>query len=84
MKRIWTIIGVDDVPRSFTWYGWILRDDQCALCGIKGVDSAQAGTRARVFSRRFRADHPLHRMTRQGAGAHRRFTYPRPAAPDNR
>ena len=20
MKRIWTIIGVDDVPRSFTWY----------------------------------------------------------------
>jgi len=20
MKRIWTIIGVDDVPRSFEWY----------------------------------------------------------------
>jgi hypothetical protein len=24
MKRIWTIIGVDDVPRSFTWYQALL------------------------------------------------------------
>jgi aryl-alcohol dehydrogenase-like predicted oxidoreductase len=22
MKRIWTIIGADDVPRSFTWASW--------------------------------------------------------------
>ena len=24
MKRIWTIIGVDDVPRSFAWYQSLL------------------------------------------------------------
>ncbi|ADG16374.1 VOC family protein [Paraburkholderia atlantica] len=47
MKRIWTIIGVDDVARSFGWYQQlfgqpptspahdVLRDGQRAVRGVR-------------------------------------------------